>query len=251
MDNVKLDELTRPEVQSLLNSGAVDTVVITIGSTEQHGLHLPLGTDALLADAAGEGLAKGLGKALLAPPIRVGCSDHHMAFSGTISIRVETLAHILSDYVGSLARHGFKNIVIIPTHGGNFRPLASIVGALRAANPQVNIVAYTDLGSFMKVMYRASGEFEVSPEASGGHAGESETSMILALRPELVQMDRAVPGYVGTTESTPSAVFAQGIDALNADGIIGDPCSATAEKGRVYLQRLVDHLEDIIRPQLK
>ncbi len=217
MDKVKLEDYTWPEVQESLRTGLVDTVVITIGSTEQHGPHLPLATDALLAQAVGEELAKRLGRALLAPPVRVGCSDHHMAFAGTISIQQETLASILRDYVVSLARHGFRNVVLVPTHGGNFRPVAAIVGALKDTVPQTNVVAYTSLESFIQTISAASSEFGVPPEAAGGHADETETSLILALRPDLVHMERAVAGYVGSTESIASILFARGMPALADD----------------------------------
>ena len=250
MERVLLSELTWPEVKQSLETGQIDTVVITVGATEQHGHHLPLGTDAILAQWVGEQLARRLGKALLAPPIAVGRSEHHMAFSGTITIRQETLAAILADYVSSLARHGFAKIVLVPTHGGNFRPLSAIAEELRRANPQLKIIDYTDLDDFIAILYGASGEFGVSPEQSGGHSGESETSMILAVRPDLVRMERAKLGYVGPQEGLAPALFAKGVGAINPDGILGDPRPATAEKGRFYLQRLLDRLVEVIVPQL-
>lgn len=253
MNTVKLEELTWPEVRELLASGEVDTVIIAVGSTEQHGRHLPLATDAALAEAIGERLARRLGKALLAPTIRVGCSEHHMAFPGTISVSSDTLAALVSDYVASLARHGFKNIVIVPTHGGNFGPLAAVMNKLQSAHPQVNIVGYTDLGHLMGVLASASATFGVTTEESGGHSGESETSLMLALRPDLVKMERAVRGYV---EALPEAevaarVFAEGIGALSPDGVLGDARLGTAEKGRVYLERTAEALEQVVRARLK
>src|SRR5512144_2375166 len=89
--SVILAELTWPEVRELLDSGQADTAVIAVGATEQHGPHLPLGTDALLAQAIGERLASRLGRALLAPTVTVGRSEHHLALAGTVSLTQETL----------------------------------------------------------------------------------------------------------------------------------------------------------------
>lgn len=253
MERVLLEELTWPEVRELITSGQVDTVIIAVGSTEQHGRHLPLATDAILAQVIGEELARRLGKALLAPPIRVGCSEHHMAFPGTISLSAATLGALVGDYVASLSRHGFKNIVVVATHGGNFGPLAQAVHGLRAAYPQVNIVDYTDLNHLMSALAGASAEFGVSAEASGGHAGESETSLMLALRPDLVKMERAVRGYVVAVPDAEVAarVFAEGIGALSADGVLGDARLGKAEKGRVYLERFVEALVEMVQPRLR
>jgi len=251
MDKVTLTELTSPEVCELLSSGAVDTAVIAVGATEQHGLHLPLGTDGMLAQALGEAVARRLGRALMAPPIVVGRSEHHMAFAGSMTFRQETLGAVVADYVASLARHGFKNVVIVASHGGNFRPLAAIAAELRAANPQVNIVDYTDLDRFIGVCYAASGEFGVSPAVAGGHSGESETSLMLALRPELVHMDRAAAGYVGDQEDLAPTLFAKGMAAISPNGVLGDPRPATAEKGRVYIDRLLDDIVAYVGPRLR
>jgi creatinine amidohydrolase/Fe(II)-dependent formamide hydrolase-like protein len=242
MKTVRLDELTWVETRDALESGAVDTAVITIGATEQHGPHLPLMTDALLAEWLGEAVTRRLDGALLAPPIHVGCSQHHMACPATITLSPETLAALLEDYVASLERHGFRNIVIIPTHGGNFRPVAAIVEALRSAHPGLKLLAYTDLDRMMVVMYGASAEFGVDAAASGGHAGECEASIVLALRPDLVHMDRAVCGFLEITSETPALLFQKGIKAIDPNGVIGDPRSASAAKGTVYLDRLVDDM---------
>lgn len=251
MERVLLSELTWPEVRALLDGGEVDTAVIAVGATEQHGYHLPLGTDALLAQAIGERLAARLGRALLAPPVGVGRSDHHMAFPGTITLRQDTLARLVGDYVASLARHGFRNVVLVPTHGGNFGPLASILPALREANPGVNLVDYTDVDRFLAVLQAASAAFGVSPEASGAHSGESETSFVLALRPDLVRMERAKAGYLGSSEEVVPIVFARGIAAVNPDGVLGDPRSATAAKGEVYLARIVEDIVQSVQSRLR
>jgi creatinine amidohydrolase len=250
MHSVRIDELAWPDIEHLLSTGAVDAAVIAIGSTEQHGPHLPQGTDSFLADAIGEGLAKGLGRALLAPPICVGCSDEHIAFPGTISFRTETLAQIVSDYVASLVRHGFTNIVVVTAHGGNVPALAAMAPVLKSAYPKTNIIFQTEIKELSRTQVEASAEQGIGPEAAGIHAGEAETSLLLALRSELVRMDRAIVGYMGSAESLTPDSFVNGIQALDSNGVIGDPRSSTAEKGQVYLQKLVERLVEEVQKKL-
>ena len=122
MTALHLDCLTWPEIKEEIQNGRV-TVIVPFGSTEQHGRHMPLGTDAVLGDVFGWGLAERL-DAFLAPTVHYGCSEHHLAFAGTISLNEDTFQRIVMDVVTSLSRHGFRRIVLLPTHGGNFKPLA-------------------------------------------------------------------------------------------------------------------------------
>jgi creatinine amidohydrolase len=252
MDRILIEDYTWRELRQLLERAELRTAVIMVGSTEQHGPHLPECTDALLAQVIGEALARRLDRALLAPTIRVGCSDHHMAFPGTISLRQETLAALLADYVSSLARHGFKNIIVVPTHGGNFAAVAAAAEAARAALPEVTIIDFSALGVLASASAEASAQFGVSAAAAGAHAGEWETSLVIAVRPDLVHMDQAVMGFMSaTTDDLAARVFNEGIGALSKDGVLGDPRSATAEKGRVYLGQVVDMLVHFVSERLR
>src|SRR5262245_38731001 len=107
--NIRLELMTFEEVERALANG-FRTVLIPCGAIEQHGPHLPLCMDADHADALGLLVAQRLGHTLVAPSIRVGCSSHHMAFPGTISLRSETLEAICLDYCVSLTQHGFDRI---------------------------------------------------------------------------------------------------------------------------------------------
>lgn len=246
MDRYKLAEMSWPEVEAALSRG-VDTVVVTFGSTEQHGLHLPLGTDYLWGENLGERVARRLGHALLAPALRIGCSEHHMAFPGSITLGRETFIGVVADYCQSLARHGFRNIVLIPTHGGNFAPLAEAVERVAGHLPGVNIIAYTDLMELMDVTAPIATGRGVTPEAAGAHAGEWETSMMLALRPELVAMDRAQAGYMGDMKSAAPIVFEQGFRALTDNGVLGDPEAADPTSGEAYLAALAELLIEYVQ----
>src|SRR3990172_8351813 len=113
--------MTWPEVREELSRGRT-TVVVPFGAVEQHGPHLPLGTDAIFGDEIGLAVAERL-DAFLAPTVRVGFSPHHMAFAGTLTVDEETFHAVARSIVRALAGHGFRRIVLLPTHGGNFPPL--------------------------------------------------------------------------------------------------------------------------------
>lgn len=236
MGAVHLDRLTWPEIKDEISRGR-DMVLVPFGSTEQHGRHLPVGTDAILSDEFGEALAERF-NAFLAPTMRLGCSDHHLVFPGTISLGEETFRRVATDVVKSLSHYGFKKIVLIPTHGGNFKPLAEAVKAL-VPIPGVKVIAYTDLDNMIGAAFKQSGEMGIPSGKSGAHAGEWETSLMLALRPELVKMDRAVEGFIGDLEEIMAKVF-QGIQGLNENGILGDPRPATAKAGKKYKEDIVE-----------
>jgi creatinine amidohydrolase len=241
MQKINLFEMTRPEVEEAIASG-VDTVIITIGSTEQHGLHLPLGTDAIMGEALGQRVARALGDTLLAPGMRIGCSEHHMDFAGSLTLSRETFIGVVGDICRSLARHGFRHIVLLPTHGGNFAPLAKAVEAIRPELSGVNLIAFTDLMAFMDEIFQTGKARKVTPEQAGAHAGEFETSIMLYLRPDLVAIDKAQPGYVGDQLRIAPLVFEKGFRAVTANGVLGDPRNASAANGEAYMAAITDLL---------
>lgn len=237
MAMVELERLTWPEVRDELDGGR-DTVVVPFGAVEQHGPHLPLGTDAFLGDELGRAVAERL-DAFLAPTVRVGCSRHHLAFPGTLSLDEETFHRVVADVVRALAAGGFARLVLIPTHGGNFAPLAEAVERLGPVEG-TRVMAVADLGLLMDAAFGLGEELGVSVAEAGVHAGEWETSMVLALRPDLVRMDRAEPGYTGDLDRGLQRFFEGGAEAVDPNGVFGDPRRATAEAGRRYLERLTD-----------
>jgi len=245
MTALHLDRLTWAEVKLEIESGR-DTVVVPFGSTEQHGRHMPLGTDAVLGDEFGWALADRL-DAFLAPTVRFGCSEHHLSFPGTISLGDETFKRIVSDVVASLSRHGFRRIVLMPTHGGNFKPLAEAVAELKPVE-NVTVVAFTDLEGLVKAAFESSGASGVNPAQSGAHSGEWETSLMLALRPDQVKMDQAAEGFVGELSEIMSKVF-DGIHNLDKNGVLGDPRPATAAAGEQYFEDIIEFLYQWVRNQ--
>jgi creatinine amidohydrolase len=228
---IELDRMSWPEVRAELQGGR-RTVVIAFGATEQHGPHMPLATDALIGDHLAMLVAERL-DAFVAPTVRVGCSEHHLDFPGTLSISEDTFHHLVGDLVRSFVRGGFRRIVLLPTHGGNFGPLAV---ALEKIGPidGVEMLALTDLRALLSVAQLAADEYGVPLGEGGLHAGEWETSMLAAIHPDLVHLERGEPGYTGDLESAIAVIFTGGVVALSENGVIGDPAHASAEHGQRY-----------------
>lgn len=169
----ELEALTAPELQRLVGTG-VSTVVVPFGSIEYQDAHLPLGADTLLADAVGPEVARRLG-AVLAPTLRVGCADTHRHRPGTLTLDAATLTAIACDQARSLARQGFTLVVLLSTNGGNQAALDAAVAELDAELDGVVVCA-------------ARGDVGPHP---GTHSGAWLTSVMLALRPDLVDLDKA------------------------------------------------------------
>jgi creatinine amidohydrolase len=242
MKTIRMEEMNWPDIRAAIEQGYT-TVVVAVGSSEQHGPHLPTMTDTRIGDAVANAVALRLGRALQARTIPIGCSDHHLAFGATISLKPETLRMIVRDYAASLVRDGFKRIIFLPTHGGNFAPVAQAIEEARQAHPGTEIMGYTDLHGFVDVLYAASAEFGISQDESGAHAGENETSFIMALEGGLVATEKMAPGYLGPLgDAEIATIFEKGMPALTNNGVLGDPRRASAEKGWRYLERLADFL---------
>jgi creatinine amidohydrolase len=232
-----LEHMAWTEVHAAIEAGH-DTVVVAFGATEQHGPHLPLSTDGLLGEHLARRVAARL-DAFVAPTIKIGCSAHHLAFPGTLSLRDSTFHAVVADLVESLVLSGFRRIVLLPSHGGNFIPLAAAVARLEEFEG-VSIVALTDIEVLMQIALLGHEQLGVPMTEGGLHAGEWETSMLLAVCPEVVRMDLAEPGYTGEPEAALQGLFGTGVQEISANGVIGDPLRACAEHGEAYWERAVE-----------
>jgi len=250
MVNVRMSEMTRVDIQKALDRGFC-TVVFAVGSNEQHGPHLPTCTDSLIGDTLVNKVVVKLGKTLQAPTINVGCSDPHTVFPGAISLRSETLKSLIRDYCASLAEQGFKNIVILPSHGGNFNAVREATEELSQSLKGTKVVSYTDLKSLLEFLAEFSSRHGVSAGESGGHAGESETSMVLAIRKDLVDMKHVEKGFVGNFDDEMMALmWSQGITAVSKNGVLGDSRKGEAGKGEEYLDLWAEKMVHFVRKQV-
>lgn len=194
-------------------------IAIPIGSCEQHGPHLPLDTDTRIAVALAEGLVSSFepGDVLIGPTITASSSGEHAAFPGTLSIGADVVEHLIVELVRSA--DWSAGVVLINGHGGNAAPVQ------RASNKL--------LGEGRRVL-------AWWPHIRNGdaHAGESETSMMLALAPHLVRMTRAEPGRTEPLVDLIDELRANGVRAVSPNGVLGDPRLATANHGKTLLTRL-------------
>jgi creatinine amidohydrolase len=250
MTKVRMSEMSWVDVQEALEKG-FSTVVFGVGSNEQHGPHLPTSTDLLIANELAYRVSEKLGNALQAPTINVGCSKHHMAFPGTIDIKPETLRILIRDYCVSLEENGFRNIVIIPWHGGDFDPVQEVTEELNQRLKVARVISYTDFKGLLRSFAEFSLKHGVSVAESGAHAGEFETSIVLAIRKDLVNMDKAEQGFVGDYEEKIPIIWSQGIKSVTRNGVVGDPRKAEATKGEEYLERWAEKMADLIREKIE
>jgi len=250
MRTLRMEEMNWVDIKKAINDG-FKTVVIGVGSTEQHGPHLPTQTDALIADVMVNLIAQNLKNALQAQTIRVGCSDHHLPFPGTISLKKSTLKAIINDYIESLQKHGFENIIFIPTHGGNFNPIKEAVEEAQEKYTKIKILAFTDLKGFLDIQFKIAASLNITVEEAGGHAGEAETSEVLFLAENLVKKERFQPGYIGVLgEEEIEMLFEKGMPSLTDIGVLGDPTKASKEHGKIYLEKMGEFLTDEIKKGL-
>ncbi|HUT80182.1 MAG TPA: creatininase family protein [Candidatus Bathyarchaeia archaeon] len=247
---LKIESMTWFDIKKYLDDG-YKTLVVAVGSIEQHGPHLPLITDTIIGENLVTEITKKLGKALQGPTIRLGCSNHHMCFPGTISLNPETLKAIIFDYVSCMNQHGFQNIIFIPSHGGNFKVLEEAITTLQNKYPSTKIIGFTDLYKYIDVTMQFSYDEGIKKEDAGAHAGETETSLMLYLYDEFVKKERFVPGYIGNFgKKEGELVLKSNISVLSNKGILGDPTKASASKGQKYLEKTANFMVEEIKKMI-
>jgi creatinine amidohydrolase len=200
----ELETLSAQALRRLIDSG-VSAVVVPFGSIEHHGGHLAISADSVLADAVGRAVAERLG-AVLAPTFRIGCAPQHRQGTGTIMLHPGTLTEVAIEVATSLARQGFSLIVLVSTHGGNGAALDAAVSRLNAA-----------LGG--PVVCAPKGDVGRQP---GAHSGEWLTSVMLALRPDLVELSEATPDLaieVGAADADRGASHIERFVASIVEGV--------------------------------
>jgi len=222
-------------------AGGFDKAVLAIGSTECHGDHLPFGTDTLVAEHLAEAVAARVGGVLLLPPLPFGMSEHYAMFPVALSLSTETLMRVLRDVFDSLLAHGLRKLLIINGHDGNIPAIEAASREFRVEHPEMRI-AVLEAWWETAAELLPEGTFEVW--GGLGHGGEGETSMMLAVAPELVEMSRAR----GVVPELPLHVQVKWrFDELTSYGVTGDPTKATTEKGRMMRDALVELLVSFLQ----
>jgi creatinine amidohydrolase len=221
------DELTRTELADLAPDALL---VVPVGSTEQHGPHLATGTDALLAGEVARRGAEAASRPetiLLAPTVAYGASDHHLPFGGTLSLRAETFQRVLADLLASAAAAGCRRAFLLNGHGGN---TAACAVAVAEASREHGLLCASAI--YSQLLEPGSVAAPVP-----GHAGLFETSLVLAVAPERVRLDRARPSPGGAARKRLRGLsVAEPGRWQELDGFTDDPSAASAELGAELLE---------------
>lgn len=234
---MQLSLCTWPEVEAYLarSSG----IVVPIGSTEQHGPNGLIGTDAICAEAVARGVGEATG-AMVAPVMSIGMAQHHLAFAGSITLRPATMLAFVSDYVFSLAWHGFRRFLFINGHGGNIAPLSAAFSEIYAAAsldpsgtvPRLRCALHNWFEG--REVARLSREFY--GDRLGTHATPAEVALTQFLHPEAIKRVEMPP----VTPARRRFTDALDLRALHPDGRIGsEPSLATPEHGRALYEAAV------------
>jgi creatinine amidohydrolase len=243
---MRFHEMTAPELGRVPRDATV--VVAPIAACEQHSRHLPTFTDTLLVTAVAEGVEQRLPRqVLLLPTLWLGASHHHLPLGGTLSAGVETHVAMLCDLLTSLLEDGHQRILVLNGHGGN---IDTFHAALRRLQPRYPDRLLTGASYWELAEGELAGLAE-GPRKTMGHACEFETSMVWALRPELVRRgeirddpraeDAALRGLYVADD------FKRGTD----HGAVGHPERASADKGRAFLAAAVRRTAEVVEALLR
>jgi creatinine amidohydrolase len=244
---MRLSEVTWTDVRD----ADVDVAFLPVGSTEQHGPHAPLGTDALNAVAVAEAGADAYesaapsgagdaerGEVAVAPPVAVGVAEEHRAFDGTMWVSPETFRAYVRESAASLVSHGVDRVVFVNGHGGNVEALAEVARLFSRDEDHAGYgVAFT--------------WFEAVGEHAGdmGHAGPLETALLRATNPDLVREERVEEASAGAADRWGEWVsgvnLAHDSDEFTDNGVVGDPREGDAERGAELLDRASASLAEL------
>ncbi|MBV9315214.1 MAG: mycofactocin biosynthesis peptidyl-dipeptidase MftE [Pseudonocardia sp.] len=211
-----------------LDGPPIVTLLVPVGSLEQHGPHLPLDTDTRIAHAVAQAAAHAVagGSVLVSPAVSFGASGEHETFPGTVSIGTEGLRTLLVE-LGRSAGRWARRLVFVNGHGGNLEALGTAVTLLRAEGRDVRW-------------------FGCFPPGGDAHAGRAETSIMLALAPRTVRLELARAGNVAPLAELLPLMRASSVRAVSANGVLGDPAGASADEGRTLLAAMVGELVAVL-----
>jgi len=232
-----LSEMTSPDIAALPR----DTVVLApIASCEQHSLHLPVLTDSLIGGEVARRVHEKIPNDVLVLPVQwLGYSQHHIRYPGTVSAVSETHLALMMDIVDSMVVNGFRKILLMNSHGGNGAGISVLLQRLMEKYPDGDAEFYS---RWAWASGERLNELRELGNAGSGHSGETETSMILALRPDLVKTDQLDADGERQGMRVPGVASYHRFDQRTSHGGVGDPRVATAEKGENMLQASADEV---------
>ncbi len=246
MPGFQLEELTSPEAARLAGDGAIG--LIAVGAVEQHGPHLPLGTDAIIGrHLADEVAARVDVPVLVAPMLPGGLSSHHLGFPGTVDLPRAAFDGYLRALLDTYEALGVRDVAVFSAHGGNFGALAELAGT----HGGVRVIAYTDLLGYLEVMMAAAASAGLRSPETDAHAGGLETSqMLFVFGEDRISFPPDLEGYVAAEPGWMDRLHAEGMKALSPNGILGRPAGASAEAGEAICAALAGMLADWVTAEL-
>ncbi len=247
-----LADLSGPEISQRLNPGSI--LILPLGAIEQHGPHLPMSVDYLIADEAGKAIAQSFGEELdiwLLPTLAVTKSNEHAWSAGTLWLRPETLLAVLDDIAASAARTKAERLVFLNAHGGNSSLLNVACREIRLKHGLKTFLMHPfvpiDQGSSDADAKSGGAQNKINPQFEI-HGGFAETSLMLHLKPEFVNMELAeanVPEKMAENKYVKfggAVTFGWLSNDFGPQGSIGDPTGATPEQGKMLFEKLVQSL---------
>ena len=249
--DVSLAASTAPQISEV---GATDgsVLVVPVGSVEQHGNHLPVATDSLLATAVATAGAEAVADeipVLVAPPVWTGFSPHHLSIGGTVTGSFDTLHDLLEDVAGSLMTNDFDTLLFLNGHGGNGALIDAAVSTVGQSHPEADVLGVT----YFQLATAFVEEVRESDVGGMAHGGEFETSLMLHHYPNLVEDDRPATyfdepydyGDKDLLESGPLSVY-RPFEEYSDSGAIGDTALASADKGATLHEKLADEVASLL-----
>jgi creatinine amidohydrolase len=243
---MKFHEMTAPQIRRVPRDGVV--VIAPVAACEQHSRHLPVFTDTILCTAVAEGVeAKMQKEVLLLPTLWLGASHHHLRYGGTLSADVDTHVTILCELLEPLLADGFQRVMILNGHGGNIDTLHMALRKLQPRYPNRHLTG----ASYWELADRELAALVEGPRKGMGHACEFETSMVLALRPELVQRGEIKDDPPQDDPALRGLFTAEDMYQKTDHGCVGFPERASAEKGRACIEAAVTRIAEVVTALLR
>jgi len=245
---MKWDLLTSPRLAALDRR---IPLILCVTATEQHGPHLPLATDRLIAEYFCSRLEEALpDRVLILPTQAVGCSQHHMDFAGSLSLRHETFIECVVDVADSALAHGFTRLILFNSHGGNLASAQVAMERIGLAHPECRVV----LATWWRIAAEELIKLNDGGPGSVGHACEFETSLLSLIAPSLIDEPAIQPGRnpcefewaKGDLLRSPHAHYYRTMRQQTTDGTFGDPTRAGENKGRAIADAVVLALKKIV-----
>src|SRR5437588_4454480 len=242
---MKFQEMTWPLLRLVSRENTV--VVAPIAACEQHSRHLPTFTDTILCTAVAEGVEQRLPKQVLLLPTQwLGASSHHLRFGATLSAEVDTHITMICDLVVPLLEDGYQRILVLNGHGGN---IDTTHVALRRMKPRY-LNRLITAASYWELAEKELAALAEGPRKSMGHACEFETSMVLALRPDLVRREEIKDDPPNDLPALRGLYVAEDMKQRTDHGCVGYPQRASAEKGRTFLNAAVERTAEVVQALL-